>query len=416
MNDSSHGCTDSRPQVTVLYHFFHPDDVVSARHFSDLAEGLAERGWDVHVLTSNRYCRYPERRIEQRDEVWNGVSVHRIRRPGLDQSRNLPRLLNLAWMVGGYTRRMLTGRRGLYIVGTDPQFSQLMFPIIKRISRHNRVVLWSFDLYPEAIAADDPEQMRARIARRMTPLMKRLYRHTDVIVDIGACMRRRLDVYEHRAERATLTPWALVEPPEIQEPDPEVRKQLFGDARLGLFYSGNMGRAHRFRPFLDLARRVRQLDPGIAFSFACRGARADELKAALRSDDDNVSLAPFARLSELAARLSSADIHLLSLRPEWTGIVVPSKFFGSLAVGRPVLYVGPPDSAVGTWIDQFDVGITLEEGNVEQVAQRLVELAADPARVQAWQRNAFDAYHAHFSCKAVIDGWDAVLREQLQRC
>ncbi|NLE89793.1 MAG: glycosyltransferase family 4 protein, partial [Dehalococcoidales bacterium] len=43
--------------ILILYHFYPPDDVISARHFSDLAEGLANRGWDVTVYTSNRYCR-----------------------------------------------------------------------------------------------------------------------------------------------------------------------------------------------------------------------------------------------------------------------------------------------------------------------------------------------------------------------
>ena len=47
----------ARPQVTVLYHYFHPDDVVSARHFDGLCRGLAERGWDVLVRPCNRGCR-----------------------------------------------------------------------------------------------------------------------------------------------------------------------------------------------------------------------------------------------------------------------------------------------------------------------------------------------------------------------
>jgi glycosyltransferase involved in cell wall biosynthesis len=157
---------------------------------------------------------------------------------------------------------------------------------------------------------------------------------------------------------------------------------------------------------------VAALDSGIAFCFACRGNRAGELKAALRPDDRNVRLAGFADESELEARLAAADIHLLSLKPEWSGVVVPSKFFGSLAAGRPVLYLGPPDSAVAEWIDRFDLGLVLGDGNVEDVARRLVELAAEPGRIATWQRNAFDAYHTHFSKKIVMDGWDRLLRAE----
>ena len=113
--------------------------MVSARHFGDMAEELVARGWDVSVLTSNRYCRYPERRIPEQDEVWNDVRIHRVRRPGFDQSRNVPRLLNLAWMLAGWSNQIRRRKPGLVVVGTDPQFSQLIFPAVKLVSPRSRI-------------------------------------------------------------------------------------------------------------------------------------------------------------------------------------------------------------------------------------------------------------------------------------
>lgn len=52
-----------KPSVLLAYHFYAPDDVVSAVHYTQFAEELAKRDWDVTVLTSNRYCRYPEKKI-----------------------------------------------------------------------------------------------------------------------------------------------------------------------------------------------------------------------------------------------------------------------------------------------------------------------------------------------------------------
>ena len=404
-----------RPSVTILYHFFHPDDVVSARHFSDLAEELVRRGWNVDVLTSDRYCRYPDKRIPADFEIWNKIRIFRVHRPALDQSRNIPRLLNTTWMLSNWAVLSLFRRGGLFLIGTDPQFSQVIFPVLKRASRKNRLVLWSFDLYPDAIIADRPSGLEAFLARAAKPFMKRLYQHVDVAVDIGACMRRRLDTYGHSARRETLTPWALVEPSEIQAPDPAVRQMLFGDAKLGIFYSGNLGKAHQFRAFLELARRVSRLHEDIAFCFACRGNRAEEFKASITDEDQNIRIAPFAKESELGARLSAADIHLLSLRPEWAGIVVPSKFFGSLAAGRPVLYAGPRNSAIGTWIEEFDVGFTLDSESLDTVAEKLVDLADDPKRMEMWKKNAFHAYHTHFSKEVVMDRWDVLLREEHAR-
>ena len=81
-------------------------------------------------------------------------------------------------------------------------------------------------------------------------------------------------------------------------------------------------------------------------------------------EDSNVSFAGFADESQLAKRLSAGDIHMISLRSGWEGVVVPSKFFGSLAAGRPLLYTGTPNSAIKTWIDQYRVGYVVNNGNI----------------------------------------------------
>ena len=44
--------TKSRPRITVLYHYFYPDDVVSARHFTQLCE--AGTPLSVYLSTSSR--------------------------------------------------------------------------------------------------------------------------------------------------------------------------------------------------------------------------------------------------------------------------------------------------------------------------------------------------------------------------
>ena len=108
------------------------------------------------------------------------------------------------------------------------------------------------------------------------------------MVDLGPCMRKLLDKYEHGKPAMTLVPWALSEPAEPEKPDPRVRQELFGSARLGLLYSGNFGRAHSYESFLALARQLR--GTGVHFCFAVRGNRAEELKQAVTPEDTNITL------------------------------------------------------------------------------------------------------------------------------
>jgi glycosyltransferase involved in cell wall biosynthesis len=405
-----------KPSVTILYHFFHPDDVVGARQFSEFARELAYRGWDVTVLTSNRYWGRHKARIPVSREEWCGVRIIRIPRCGWDQSHDVLRIGNALWMMAGWLVKLLRlPRSDAIVVGSDPQFSQLLLPAIKTLIRPKVLAYWSFDLFPEAILADGvggPVRWGAELMRHV---VGRAYQSVDLMVDLGLCMRARLNAHNHQAKQETLTPWALVEAKEPVPPDPATRHEMFGDASLGLLYSGNMGKAHDFMPFLHLARVLKRINPGIIFCFACRGNRVGELREAITPQDTNVRLVPFAEESELEKRLNAADMHLLSLRPEWAGVVVPSKFFGSLAVGKPVLYAGPEFSSIAGWVRECDVGLVLTEDNFKNVVQELLRISENPDVLLTWQENAIRTYQSRFSKRIVMDAWNAALVNELDR-
>jgi colanic acid biosynthesis glycosyl transferase WcaI len=406
---------EMKPDIYILYHFFHPDDVVSARHFSQFAEELAKRDWRVTAFASNRYCRYPKQKIAAKHETWQGVHIVRSWRPGWNQANRYFRLANSLWMLAAWVLELLKKPPAeVIVVGSDPQFAALIFPFLRILKRGRLLVHWCYDLYPEAIMADEPATGATKwLVKIAKALMKWAYRDVDVMVDIGPCMRRRLAAYNDKLRFATVVPWALVEPEQVLPPDAATRLELFGDAKLAILYSGNLGKAHDFSLFLKLARRMRLIDPGIIFCFAARGNRFDELTAAVTPEDSNIRFAPFAAEADLEKRLTAADLHLLSLRPEWDGIVVPSKFFGSLAAGRPTLYCGPEDSAVAEWIKTYRLGWVLTEGNLEEVVQKLLELADDPQKLAALQSNAYQANQRYFSKKIGMDHWDGLLREAL---
>jgi glycosyltransferase involved in cell wall biosynthesis len=144
-----------------------------------------------------------------------------------------------------------------------------------------------------------------------------------------------------------------------------------------------------------------------------RGNRAAELRAAIRPDDTNVRLADFVREESVPARLAAADVHLISLRDEWAGLVVPSKFFASLAVGRPVLYAGPRDSEIARWIAEHDIGLHLtdDDGSARAVADRLHGFMTDPDALARWRARALSVYRRQWSKQISNDRWDELLRQ-----
>src|SRR5690606_22396096 len=114
---------------------------------------------------------------------------------------------------------------------------------IRLFSPHSRVAHWCFDLYPDAAVAEGLVREAALPVRLLRRLLAAAYRRCGFIADLGPCMADRLRQVDPAARRVALTPWALAEPATPPAPDPATRRELFGDARLALLYSGSFGRA-----------------------------------------------------------------------------------------------------------------------------------------------------------------------------
>jgi hypothetical protein len=401
------------PKALIFYHYFHPDDVVSSTHFSGLAQGLVERGWQVTAMPCNRGCRDERRKYPLKDE-WNGIQIRRIWRPPIPQASAIGRLLNAAWMIVCWSLATITFRPApdVVIVGTDPILSVLVARFWRLVRPKTRIVHWCFDLYPEAAVADGVLKSGGVAHRFIQWLLAPAYRSCDLIVDIGSCMRAQLARYPGPAKAVTLTPWALSEPDAPLQPDAEERDTLFGDASLALLYSGNFGRAHSYEEILDLAGSLPPEKMKLVFSV--RGNREKALRAAVPDNAANISFCEFAAADRLQQRLSAPDVHVVSLRSEWTGMVVPSKFFGAIAAGRPVLFAGSRDSSVATWIEQYGLGWVLTPTNAKSISDKLTDFMSPEQRVMAFTR-CYDTYRLHFSRDHVIDAFDTELRALLPR-
>jgi glycosyltransferase involved in cell wall biosynthesis len=138
-----------------------------------------------------------------------------------------------------------------------------------------------------------------------------------------------------------------------------------------------------------------------------------QLMEELTPEDVNIRILPFASAEELADRLNAADIHLISLRENWAGIVVPSKFFGSLAAGKPVIYSGSEESCIGQWIRENDVGLLLDRDNTEAIAADLKRYADNPRDLTTWKRNAYQTYHDRFSKDKTVRRWYELLESEI---
>ena len=401
----------ARPTAFVFYHYFPPDEVVSAIHIGGFSAGLAARGWAVTAFPCVWGCRDDSTRFEA-SEQWRKVSVRRIWRPKFRQSSGSGRILNALWMIVRWSLLALRRRSpDVVVIGTDPILSILVARVWKFFHPRTKIVHWCFDLYPEAAIAEGLVDARSFPVRLLDRLLRPAYSACSLIADLGPCMRGLLTTYHSAARRETLVPWAIDEPELPLPPDPEQRERVFGKVRLALLYSGNFGLAHSYQEILDLADT---LPHEIKVAFSVGGNRKAELQEAVKQRNLDSPFVPFAQTSELRARLACADVHIVTLREEWTGMVVPSKFFGALSAGRPVLFAGSSNSSLAQWIREFQIGWTLNSRNIQEVKEQLIRYADSPALRAEMQIQCFSVYRQHFSRATQMDRWNEILRELLR--
>jgi glycosyltransferase involved in cell wall biosynthesis len=386
--------------------------VVSSRHFTDLGESLYSNGWAVEVFTSNRYCR-KNKKIESSFEIYNGVHIRRFKQSPFTQTKNIDRLINSFFLNIKWFFALLFKRVDVIILGTDPQFSFFFIPILKLLRPKFRFAIWGFDLYPEAIISAGIKLPRL-IIRLLKWWAGVSYRQCGLLVDIGSCMRKRFLEYKPKARLETIVPWALNEPEKHDEQNCEIRYELFGNTDLGILYSGTIGWAHQFEEFILLARELRRRSTSVIFCFAGQGNRYKELKNMVTRDDSNIKFAGFTDERNLPLRLACADIHMISLCQGWEGIVVPSKFFGSLASGRPLIYSGTPNSCIAEIIKKQKLGFVLERSNIDIIADNLEELIRNKDNLRDMQKTAFEYYKNNYTKKIQNEKWDKCLREYVK--
>jgi colanic acid biosynthesis glycosyl transferase WcaI len=398
-----------------LYQYMLPDDVVSAVLFTELCTGLAGKGWRVVASSSNR-ARQDHRRTYPEYSVSNGVEFRRVWRPALSQASQLGRIVNAIWMIVAWSLLALDRslQPDVLIVGTDPVLSPIVAIVWRVFKPRVRLVHWCFDLYPEAAIAAGLLRENSFLVRLFKGLMRRTYRGFHLIVDIGCCMGERLREYDSSSRTLTVPPWALSEPNE-PAPIPELeRRKLFGEANLALLYSGNLGRAHSWSWVPELAHALQTIEGRIVFS--ARGGSVAKLRNLVDESKAPVDFVELAPAEGLAARVSAPDIHIVSLREDWTGASVPSKFFGALAVGRPVLFVGSRDSAIAKWIEQLGVGWVF---NPERIGQLLLELkhwSQSPGAKARMFQHCHNVYQREFSRECALDRWNDALQDKARAC
>jgi len=391
----------SRARIIVISQFFGPDQSAVGQFLADFANGAAEAGHDVRVICgANDYAaeevaaRSDARRenSESNGEHPSGrgsIHVARVRTATFSQSKLKKMLSYSTFYAGAVWKALRISKPDVVVTLTAPPGLAWIGWLVQRI-RGCRHVAWEMDLYPDiAIALNIP------VARWTSTLLDFPRRRADAVIAPGDCMKFRL--LQHRIPEDRIV---------VAENWADGRKILplpFPAQRpLRVLYSGNLGLAHDVETIRTVMVHLAN-HSDFQFVFAGGGLMRRELiEFCHERKIDNAFFPTYVRLEDLGTSLAQCHVGLVTQKPSTLGAVVPSKIYGLMAAGRPVLFIGPAESTPALLIRRFECGWHFDCGDEAGVSTLLLRLVEDPQGLRLKGENGREAFMASYDKPAGV--------------
>ncbi|KPJ93595.1 MAG: colanic acid biosynthesis glycosyl transferase [Gammaproteobacteria bacterium SG8_11] len=412
-------------KILFLNRFFYPDHSATSQMLSDLAFFLSNYGHEVNVITSRLRYADPKDQLPAFEQI-NGVSVHRVWTSRFGRYFLPGRAfdyftfyLSAAWRLW-----RLAENETIVIAKTDPPLISVVARFVVAI-RKSQLVNWLQDLFPEVAIALRVRGFEGWFGRWLIKVRNYSLNHAEMNVVIGERMRDKLisegvapdkiQVIHNWADGKAIRPvrseeLGVMSKQEKSEGD-TLRKEWGLERNFVVGYSGNLGRAHEFKTIIDAAGKLNKEKDNV-FLFIGGGAQVELVKEEGRKRSlDNLMFKPYQPREMLNQSLGLPDVHLVALRPEMEGLIVPSKFYGIAAAGKPTLFVGDAEGEIANIINRHQMGVAIQTGDSDYLARTIQELKNDTEKTKALGEKAREVFEKNFDMDIALEKWEEVLKE-----
>jgi len=334
-------------RILLLNLYYPPDTSATAKMARTVVDALIPRH-KVTVLCGRPSYDPTERRAWHWYQTEVAAQTHIIRTGSTDFARleMKKRVLNYLSYVALALPRALFVPCDAVLAMTDPPFCGIAGAFVAML-KGKRYVYNIRDMYPDMAVGGSiiKPGLLVRIWEKMHRWAMR--RATRVVV-LGEDMRARIVAKGGEPSRIVIVrdgTEILPTNTPLPAPDPEVVRAIRGNFSFVLLHAGNLGFYGAWNTLVSAARSL--ASHGIGLVFVGDGAQRAEVEAAA-AGAGNIRFLDFFPAAKIPSVLAAPDAHVITVKRGLEGVVVPSKMYGILAAGKPIVAVAPAETDVVT--------------------------------------------------------------------
>jgi colanic acid biosynthesis glycosyl transferase WcaI len=368
-------------RILLLNLYYPPDTSATAKMAHSVVDAISV----THRVTvlCGRPSYDPTERRPWRLFQTEQAGLSRIVRAG---STDFPRLDMKKRVVNYLSYTALAIPRALFVpcdavvAMTDPPFQGIVGAIVAMLKR-KPFVYNIRDMYPDmAVGGSIVEP--GRLARVWEKLHRWALRRATRVIVLGEDMRARIVAKGVEPARVRIVrDGAATLPPNmpLAAPDPEVVRAIRGNFSFVLLHAGNLGFYGAWNTLVTAAHSL--ANEGVGLVFVGDGVQRSQIEAAA-AGSGNIRFLEFFPASKIPSVLAAADAHVITVKRGLEGVVVPSKMYGILAAGKPIVAVAPKETDAVSLGVQRGFAVAADPDRPAEVVDAVRALVCDPSKLK----------------------------------
>lgn len=399
MEPTVQSASSGRGRVFMINQWLPPDPAPTAVLAGEVIQALREAGHEVVMVSRVRGAAPAQHAMRH-------IVIDQLESKPVGIAGKLASWPRFGWRAWRALRGELRAGDSVIVCSDPPLFYPLAIAAAKRAGA--RVIHWSQDVYPDVVQRYWPHPLVHWALGPVRAWRNYWLRRADRVVAISDGMAALMRAVG--ANTRVIPNWAHDDRIQARAlGDSQLRRTHYNSDDFVVGYSGNLGRVHEFDTLVGAALALRD-DPRIHFQIVGSGPRLGELRALVDQHGlTSFRFLPLQPEAQLADTLAAGDVHFVSLRPEFEGLVLPSKFYSIAAVGRAVLFCGEVNGEVARMVREHGCGVAVAAGDVTALTDAIRRMSADRAGVEAQGRASRQMLDQHHSRARALANWIACI-------